>query len=92
MCIDFRLLHSIFITDAYSMKHAHEFLYQIGEAQVINLFELTKVFWSTPKSEYCSQYIAFVYPFAQFQWRIMPLGMKNAVRTFQNIWKNIDIT
>lgn len=74
------------------MKHAHEFLYQILAAQIIIVFDLTKVHWSTPKSEYSSQYIAFVTPSAQFQWRIMPFGMKNAVGTFQNTWKNFDRT
>lgn len=53
LCTNFKLLTSFTVSDVYPMRHANELLYQIGEAQTITVFDLTKGYWQIPLNENC---------------------------------------
>lgn len=82
--VDFRLLNTFTILDVYQMKHANASLYKIGEAQIINVLDLTKIYWQIPKRKECTHYTAYLNHSGHYQWRVMP-GLKNADSTFQKL-------
>ncbi|GBN00767.1 Pro-Pol polyprotein [Araneus ventricosus] len=51
LCIDFRLLNSFTIPDAYPMKIARDLLYEVGKASFISVLHLTKGYWQIPMKE-----------------------------------------
>ncbi|GFY57463.1 hypothetical protein TNIN_225971 [Trichonephila inaurata madagascariensis] len=42
LCVDFRLLNSFTILDAYPMKHATDLIYEIGNTHFISVLDFTK--------------------------------------------------
>ncbi len=87
LCVDFRVLNSFTIPDAYPMKHATELLYEIGSAPFISVLDLTKGYWQIPMTEEAKPFTAFVTHSGHYQWNVLPFGLKNAGSTFQ---KSID--
>ncbi|GFW31062.1 hypothetical protein TNCV_4523311 [Trichonephila clavipes] len=83
LCIDFRLLNSFTIPDAYPMKHATDLIYEIGKAHFISILDLTKGYWQIPMEENSKHFTAFVTHSGHYQWKVLPFGMKNAGSTFQ---------
>ncbi|GBN70331.1 Retrovirus-related Pol polyprotein from transposon 297 [Araneus ventricosus] len=83
LCIDFRLLNSFTIPDAYPMKIARDLLYEVGKANFISVLDLTKGYWQIPMKEEARHFTAFVTHSGHFQWKVLPFGMKNAGSTFQ---------
>ncbi|GFY74446.1 hypothetical protein TNIN_390591 [Trichonephila inaurata madagascariensis] len=84
LCIDFRLLNSFTIPDAYPMKHATDLIYEIGKAHFISVLDLTKKgYWQIPMEENSKHFTAFVTHSGHYQWKVLPFGMKNAGSTFQ---------
>ncbi|GBN10114.1 Retrovirus-related Pol polyprotein from transposon 297 [Araneus ventricosus] len=83
LCIDFRLLNSFTIPDAYPMKIARDLLYKVGKANFISVLDLTKGYWQIPMKEEARHFTAFVTHSGHFQWKVLPFGMKNAGSTFQ---------
>ncbi|GBM22534.1 Transposon Ty3-I Gag-Pol polyprotein [Araneus ventricosus] len=60
LCIDFRLLNSFTIPDAYPMKIARDLLYEVGKANFISVLDLTKGYWQIPMKEEARHFTAFV--------------------------------
>ncbi|GBO45566.1 Retrovirus-related Pol polyprotein from transposon 297 [Araneus ventricosus] len=83
LCIDFRLLNSFTIPDAYPMKIARDLLYEVGKANFISVLDLTKGYWQIPMKEEARHFTAFVTHSGHFQWKVLPFGMKIAGSTFQ---------
>ncbi|GBL99508.1 Retrovirus-related Pol polyprotein from transposon opus [Araneus ventricosus] len=83
LCIEFRLLNSFIIPDAYPMKIARDLLYEVGKANFISVLDLTKGYWQIPIKEEARYFTAFVTHSGHFQWKVLPFGMKNAGSTFQ---------
>lgn len=83
LCIDFRLLNSFTIPDAYPMKIAKELLFEVGGAQFISVLDLTKGYWQIPMKDDAKPFTAFVTHSGHYQWKVLPFGMKNAGSTFQ---------
>ncbi|GFT05455.1 retrovirus-related Pol polyprotein from transposon 297 [Trichonephila clavipes] len=83
LCIDFRLLNSFTIPDAYPMKHAMDLIYEIGKAHFISVLDLTKGYWRMLMEENSKHFTAFVTHSGHYQWKVLPFGMKNVGSTFQ---------
>jgi hypothetical protein len=67
---------------------------KIGSSNVFNKFDLKSGFWKigiTPKDRFKT---TFVVPHGQYQWQVMPFGLKNAPSEFQkrmeDIFKDLD--
>ncbi|GFX77388.1 retrovirus-related Pol polyprotein from transposon 412 [Trichonephila clavipes] len=78
LCIDFRLVNSFTIPDAYPMKHATDLIYEIGKAHFITVLDLTKGYWQIPMEENSKHFTTFVTHSGHYQWKVLPFGMKNA--------------
>jgi hypothetical protein len=87
LCIDFRLLNSFTVPDAYPMKIAKDLLFEVGQAKFITVLDLTKGYWQIPMEKEAKPFTAFVTHSGHYQWNVLPFGMKNAGSTFQ---KSID--
>lgn len=83
LCVDYRLLNSFTVPNAYPMKNATELLYEIGKAKFITVMDLTKGYWQIPMEEGSKSFTAFVTHSGHYQWRVLPFGLKNAGSTFQ---------
>ena len=84
LCVDFRMLNSYTIPDAYPMKIASNLIYLIGNSQFISVLDLTKGYWQIPMKEDSKHYTAFTIHSGHYQWNVMPFGMKNAAARFRN--------
>lgn len=60
LCVDFRLLNSFTIQDAYPMRHVNEFQYIIGETQIITVLVFTNGYFQISMSKKCRHYTIFV--------------------------------
>lgn len=58
--IDFRLLNSFTIPDAYSIKIGQDLLFKGGKTNFITVLDLIKVYWQIPMKEEAKPYIAIV--------------------------------
>ena len=65
------------------MKRATELLYDVGNANFITVLDLTKGYWQIPMRPEAKAYTAFVTHSGQYQWNVMPFGLKNSGSTFQ---------
>jgi len=83
LCVDYKQLNKYTIPDAYPMKRATELLYDVGKANFITVLDLTKGYWQIPMRPEAKAYTAFVTHSGQYQWNVMPFGLKNSGSTFQ---------
>ncbi|GFW47334.1 retrovirus-related Pol polyprotein from transposon 17.6 [Trichonephila clavipes] len=88
LCVDYRLLNNVTITDAYPMQNARDLLFEIGQARFISVLDLTKGYWQIPMKDEAKPLTAFVTHSGHYQWKVMPFGMKNARSTFQKSMDN----
>jgi hypothetical protein len=55
---------------------------QIGNAQYLSRFDLTKGYYQVPLSDDTKEKSAFVTPFGLYEFNVMPFGMKTSPATF----------
>ena len=55
----------------------------IGQAKYVTKFDLLKGFWQIPLTDRAKEISAFVTPDGLYQYKAMPIGMKNSPATFQ---------
>lgn len=59
------------------------------KANLYSKFDLKSGFWQIQDSEKDKYKIAFNVPFGQYEWNIMPFGLKNVPSEFQNVMNSI---
>ena len=57
----------------------------IGQTKYVTKFDLLKGFWQIPLTDRAKEFSAFVTPDGQYQYKIIPFGMKNYPATFQRL-------
>ena len=82
MCIDYRKLNEITVSDAYPVPRVSEILEKIGKAKYLSHFDLVKGYWQVPISENTREKSAFVTPFGLYEFLVMPFGLVNAPAMF----------
>jgi hypothetical protein len=55
---------------------------QIGDAEYISRLDMSKGYFQVPLSPQSQEKSAFVTPFGQFEFTVMPFGMKTSAATF----------
>ena len=58
---------------------------KVGKAKYVTKFNIRKEFWQVPLKERAKEISAFVTPERFYQYKVMPLGMKNSPATFQHL-------
>lgn len=81
-CVDYRDLNSITVFDPRPMPRIDEVLNKVSRARYISKIDLTKGYWQVPLYPDARMKSAFVTPFGQYQFRVMPFGIVNFGATF----------
>lgn len=89
MIIDYRALNEKTIEDAYPLPNITEILDQLGSAKYFSVFDLASGFHQIPMSPKDAPQTAFSTPFAHFEFKRMPFGLKNAPATFQRMMDKV---
>ena len=85
VCTDFRKVNSVTTTDYYPIPRIDDCIDKIGSAKFVSKFDLLKGYWQVPLTEKAREVSAFVTPDGLYQYKVMPIGMKNAPATFQRM-------
>ena len=89
-CIYYRKLNDLTIDAAQTRPVIHQTLKDLGQAKIFSTIELKSGYWQIPLHPDSRKYTAFATPDGgQYQFRVMPFGLKNAPCTFQNMMKEI---
>ena len=89
-CIDFRKLNEITVDVSQALPVIHETLKDLGQAKIFSTNDLKSGYWQISLHPDLRKYTAFSTPDGeQYQFRVMPFGLKNAPATFQNLMKEV---
>ena len=88
-CVDYRGLNSKTVFDPQPMPKIEDVLNKLGKAKYLSKLDLTKGYWQIPLAENAKPMSAFVTPFGQFQFCVMPFGMINSGASFVRLMKKI---
>ncbi|XP_037898385.1 uncharacterized protein LOC119643109, partial [Glossina fuscipes] len=84
LCMDYRVLNSRSIPDAYPLPRIEQILDKLRQARCISTIDLKNGYWQIPIHPSCKKYTAFTVPGrGLYQWRVMPFGLHSAPATFQ---------
>lgn len=89
LCVDYRHLNSGTIDDGYPMAILQEMILEVASANYITLLDMVRGYWQIPVEESCQHLTAFVTHRGQYQWRVMPFGLKGAAATFQRVMDEV---
>ena len=67
-------------SDSFPIPRIADCIDQIGNAKFVSTFDMLKSYWQVPR-----EISAFLTPSGQYQYKVMPFGMKNAPATFQRM-------
>ena len=84
-CTDFRKVNSLTKPDSYPLPRIEDCIDRVENSKYVSKFDLLKGYWQVPLTEKAKEISAFVTPDGLFQYRVMPLGMRNAPATFQRL-------
>ena len=89
MCIDYRKLNDISLSDAYPIPRISDILEKIGHSKYLSRFDLTKGYWQVPLSEDTKEKSAFITPYGLYEFNVMPFGMKTSPATFIRLMEKV---
>ncbi|KAA0066381.1 Enzymatic polyprotein [Cucumis melo var. makuwa] len=89
LVINYKPLNKVLKWIRYPIPNRQDLLKRITLAKVFSKFDMKSGFWQIqihPADRYKT---TFNVPFGQFQWNVMPFGLKNAPSEFQKIMNDI---
>ena len=78
VCIDYRKLNNVCVTDPEPMARAEDIFMEIGQYKVFSKIDLSKGYWQIPVAPEDVEKTAFVTPDGHYEYIKMPFGMKNS--------------
>ena len=88
-CIDFRRLNKVLIFDAEPMPDVEGMFAKLHGAQYFSKLDLAKGYWQIPMEPADKPKTAFTTPLGQFQFTVMPFGLKTAGAVFSRIMREV---
>jgi hypothetical protein len=88
-CVDFRKLNRQVVFDAEPMPDIEHLFSKLSGARYLSKIDLAKGYWQVPMKESDKEKTAFTTPEGQFQWRVMPFGLKTAGAIFSRMMRKL---
>jgi hypothetical protein len=92
ICYDFRLLNEDTIGQTYTMKDPQEMIETAAGHAFISIIDFVSGYHQVPMAEKCREMTAFSIPGpqgGQYQFKVMPFGLKGAPATFQQFMDDV---
>ncbi|GFV89265.1 hypothetical protein TNCV_285981 [Trichonephila clavipes] len=89
LCIDFRSLNALTVPDAYPMQNMMELNFLVGKKKFITVLDMLKRYWSIPMEDSSKHLTAFRTHRGQYQWNVLPFGLRNAAATYQRAMSKV---
>ena len=88
-CVDDRGLNSKTVFEPQPMPKFDDILNKLGKAKYLTKIDLMKGYWQITLAEQATPLSAFVTPFGQYHFQVMPFGMINLGASFVPLMKKI---
>nr|XP_016453228.1 PREDICTED: RNA-directed DNA polymerase homolog [Nicotiana tabacum] len=89
LVINYKPLNAVLKWIRYHIPNKRDLLKSTYKANVYSKFDMKSGFWQIQVAEKDRYKTAFNVPFGQYEWNVMPFGLKNAPSEFQNIMNSI---
>nr|KYP70658.1 polyprotein [Cajanus cajan] len=89
LVINYKPLNQALQWIRYPIPNKKDLLARLHSAKIFSKFDMKSRFWQiqiNPSDRYKT---TFIVPFGQYEWNVMPFGLKNAPSEFQNIMNDI---
>ena len=88
-CVDFRRLNKRVKFDGEPLPDVDTIFSQLGKAKYFSKIDLSKGYWQIPMRQEDKPKTAFTTPSGQYQWTVMPFGLKTAGAIFSRVMRRI---
>ena len=89
MCVDYRALNRITTADSYPIPRIDDNLDRLGGCSVFSIIDLESGFHQLPMEDQSVEKTAFVTRYGQYEYLVMPFGLRNAPSSFQRIMNSV---
>lgn len=85
MCVDYRKLNQVTKDDVYPLPYIEDVLDRLGKSSIFSTMDVASGFWQVPMHPASIEKTAFCTRDGLWEWLVMPMGLRNAPRTFQRL-------
>ena len=89
---DYRRLNAITVPDQYPLPRIEDLLRSLHGSKIFTKLDLNKAYFQVPVAPEDVPKTAMTTPFGLFEFIGMPLGLRNATQTFNDIWTRCFVT
>ena len=89
LVINYKPLNKVLKWIRYPIPNKKDLLDRLHDSLIFSKFDLKSGYWQIQIDEKDRYKTAFNVPFGQYEWNVMPFGLKNAPSEFQNIMNDI---
>ncbi|KAL4581677.1 hypothetical protein LXL04_006204 [Taraxacum kok-saghyz] len=89
LVINYKPLNKVLKWIRYPIPNKKDLLDRLNDSLIFSKFDLKSGYWQIQINEKDRYKTAFNVPFGQYEWNVMPFGLKNAPSEFQNIMNDI---
>ncbi|MFN9904732.1 MAG: reverse transcriptase family protein, partial [bacterium] len=83
ICIDYRQLNANTEPDEYPIPWVDDLLDRLKGNRVFSTLDAIDGFWQILMDEDSKKYTGFIVDGQHYQWRVMPMGLRNSPLSFQ---------
>ncbi|KAL8603354.1 hypothetical protein ACOMHN_039717 [Nucella lapillus] len=89
LCVDYRKINKRLVQDSYAIPKIEDLFLTLSGATVFSSMDLSKAYYQVPMTDRAKHISAFTTPFGLYQWRRMPMGLKNSASCFQQLMERV---
>ena len=89
LTVDYRLLNAITIDEHTPLPHIEDLINRVANCRYYSTLDIAWGYWHIPMHRESIEKTSFVTAEGQYEFVVMPFGLKNAPSTFQRILKSV---